>query len=59
MEVLILVAESNIGPTMMARIGVMNALNRHRVRSSRQAAKRRIGGSGIQIGINRELARRH
>jgi hypothetical protein len=28
MEVLILVAEAN-GPTMMARIGVMRALNRH------------------------------
>jgi hypothetical protein len=26
------VAESGIGPTMMARIGVMKALNRHRVR---------------------------
>src|SRR5260370_28165422 len=31
-EVLILVAESNGGPTMMARIGVMRALNRHVVR---------------------------
>jgi hypothetical protein len=31
-EVLILVAESNGGPTMMARIGVMRALNRHHVR---------------------------
>jgi hypothetical protein len=28
-EVLILVAESNGGPTMMARIGIMRALNRH------------------------------
>jgi hypothetical protein len=28
-EVLILVAESSGGPTMMARIGVMRALNRH------------------------------
>jgi hypothetical protein len=28
-EVLILVAESGGGPTMMARIGVMRALNRH------------------------------
>jgi hypothetical protein len=28
-EVLILVAKSNGGPTMMARIGVMRALNRH------------------------------
>jgi hypothetical protein len=28
-EVLILVAESNGGPTMFARIGVMRALNRH------------------------------
>jgi hypothetical protein len=28
-EVLILVAESNGGPTMLARIGVMQALNRH------------------------------
>jgi hypothetical protein len=31
MEALILVVEHN-GPTMMARIGVMRALNRHRVR---------------------------
>jgi hypothetical protein len=28
-EVLILVAESNGGPTMLARIGVVRALNRH------------------------------
>ena len=28
-EVLILVAEGNGGPTMMARIGIMRALNRH------------------------------
>jgi hypothetical protein len=27
--VLLLVAESNGGPTMLARIGVMRALNRH------------------------------
>jgi hypothetical protein len=32
MEVLILVAESDIGPTMMASIGVTRALNRHRAR---------------------------
>jgi hypothetical protein len=32
-ETLILVAESNGGPTMMARIGVMRALNRHVVRA--------------------------
>ena len=31
-EVLILVAESSDGPTMLARIGVMRALNRHNVR---------------------------
>src|ERR1700736_2916127 len=31
-EALILVAESNGGPTMLARIGVMQALNRHVVR---------------------------
>ena len=37
-EVLILVAESNGGPTMMARIGVMQALNRNveRVFTSRK-----------------------
>jgi hypothetical protein len=37
-EVLILVAESNGGPTMMARIGVMRALNRNveRVFTSRK-----------------------
>jgi hypothetical protein len=35
---LILVAESNGGPTMLARIGVMQALNRHveRVFTSRK-----------------------
>jgi hypothetical protein len=32
MEALILVVESNGGPTMLARIGVMQALNRHVVR---------------------------
>ena len=31
-EALILVAESRAGPTMLARIGVMQALNRHVVR---------------------------
>jgi hypothetical protein len=31
-EALILVAESNGGPTMLARIGIMQALNRHVVR---------------------------
>jgi hypothetical protein len=31
-EVLILVAESSGVPTMMARIGIMKALNRHHVR---------------------------
>jgi hypothetical protein len=31
-EALILVAESNGGPTMLAPIGVMQALNRHHVR---------------------------
>jgi hypothetical protein len=31
-EALILVAESNGGPTMLARIGIMKALNRHDVR---------------------------
>jgi hypothetical protein len=32
MEALILVATSDGGPTMLARIGVMRALNRHHVR---------------------------
>jgi hypothetical protein len=32
-----------IGPTMMARIGVMRALNRHVVRSSTRRAKTRVG----------------
>jgi hypothetical protein len=38
MEALILVAESNGGPTMLARIGVMQALNRNleRVSTSRK-----------------------
>src|SRR5258708_40069017 len=31
-EALLLVAESSGGPTMLARIGVMRALNRHHVR---------------------------
>jgi hypothetical protein len=43
MEALILVAE-NGGPTMLARIGVMWALNRHRVREFIRTATRRIGG---------------
>jgi hypothetical protein len=38
-EVLILVAESNGGPTMMARIGVMRALNRHVVREFNPSRK--------------------
>jgi hypothetical protein len=42
MEALILVAESG-GPTMLARIGIMRSLNRHRVRCSVQDRKSRIG----------------
>jgi hypothetical protein len=44
MEALILVAESN-GPTMFARIGVMQALNRHVERVFNQLAKSIIGGA--------------
>jgi hypothetical protein len=36
---LIFVAESNGGPTMMARIGVMRALNRHVVREFNPSRK--------------------
>ena len=43
MEVLILVAERN-GPTMMARIGVMKALNRNVARLF--SDRRSIGASG-------------
>jgi hypothetical protein len=44
-EVLILVAESNGGPTMLARIGVMRALNRNVERVFDTSARKRIGGS--------------
>jgi hypothetical protein len=43
-ESLILVAESNGGPTMMARIGVMRALNRHVVREFNPSRKDRHWG---------------
>jgi hypothetical protein len=49
-EVMILVAESNGGPTMMARIGVMRALNRHHVREFNPDRKNHHWGK-------RELAR--
>jgi hypothetical protein len=43
MEVLILVAE-NGGPTMLARIGVMRALNRGHVREFTEAGKKHHWG---------------
>jgi hypothetical protein len=45
MEALILVAE-NDGPTMLARIGIMRALNRHVERVFNPDAKGIIGGVG-------------
>jgi hypothetical protein len=39
-EVLILVAESRDGPTMLARIGVMRALNRQQPKVAPRAGKR-------------------
>jgi hypothetical protein len=33
------------GPTMLARIGVMRALNRHHVREFKQSGKNSIGGA--------------
>jgi hypothetical protein len=43
MEALILVATSG-GPTMLARIGIMRALNRHVERVFNPHARTRIGG---------------
>jgi hypothetical protein len=43
-EVLILVAENNGGPTMLARIGVMRALNRHVERVSDPSRKEKHWG---------------
>ena len=43
-EVLILVAESNGGPTMLARIGVMRALNRHDERAFDPSRKEKHWG---------------
>ena len=51
MEALILVATSG-GPTMFARIGVMQALNRRVERCSTPHASRIIGESGSLKGIN-------
>jgi hypothetical protein len=49
MEALILVAESN-GPTMFARIGIMQALNRHVRRQARDLRDRR------KFQLNQQLA---
>ena len=46
MEALILVAESNGGPTMFARIGIMRALNRHVERVFNPIAKIITGDGG-------------
>jgi hypothetical protein len=54
MECLILVAE-NDGPTMMACITVMGALNRHVVRDSNEIAKKRIGESAAEAGRMKNL----
>ena len=49
-EALLLVSRG--GPTMMARIGVMKALNRHVERVFNPSAKRHIGGSGSSRETN-------
>jgi hypothetical protein len=49
---LILVAESNGGPTMLARIGVMRALNRQVERCSIPTAKTITGESGSWRGTD-------
>jgi hypothetical protein len=51
MEALILVAE-NGGPTMLPRIGVMRALNRHRVREFNPDRKEKHWASGSLSEIN-------
>jgi hypothetical protein len=51
MEVLILVA-GNGGPTMLPRIGVMRALNRHRVREFNPDRKEKHWASGSLSEIN-------
>jgi len=51
MKCLILVAEKN-GPTMMARIGVMRALNRHIGAFSIPTGKTRIGDGESWQGID-------
>jgi len=49
MEALILVAKTG-GPTMMARIGVMRALNRYVGRVVNPIARRPIGASEVKQG---------
>jgi hypothetical protein len=51
-EVLILVAESNGGPTMLARIGVMRALNRHVERVFEPSRKDGIGDAASWRGTD-------
>ena len=50
MEALLLVAERG-GPTMLARIGVMQALNRHVVPVFESSGRKRIGESESWHGI--------
>jgi hypothetical protein len=44
MEALLLAVHG--GPTMLARIGIMKALNRHVVREFKQGKRRRFGENG-------------
>lgn len=55
MEALLLVAERD-GPTMLARIGVMQALNRHVEPAFDSSRKKSIGESGSWRGIGDKFA---
>jgi hypothetical protein len=55
-EVLILVAESSDGPTMLARVGVMTALNRHNVRKFNPDRKPHGYPSGQTAGPSHGVA---
>jgi hypothetical protein len=55
MKALILVAERG-GPTMLARIGVMQALNRHEVREFTSDRKPITGESASWRGMNSPIA---
>jgi hypothetical protein len=58
MEALILVATSDGGPTMLARIGVMRALNRHHVREFNPDRKEHHWGKR-KLARDRSFRRMH